>query len=86
MNQPKEEGRRSLFYFNSIAEFENPAAYEKEVRSKTEWELEGEIASQAWEVAKVAADKHWWARFAYVCVILFLVCWAVARLGLSFVA
>jgi hypothetical protein len=59
--------------------------YEQEVKSKSQQELESEIATQAWQVARIAATKHQWSQYAYVCVILFLVCWAASRISLSFV-
>ena len=78
--------RPSLFYFDGIAKFESPTAYEQAVKSKTEQELESEIASQAWEVARVASAKHRRTQLAYICVLAFLVCWVVARVGLSFIS
>ena len=48
------EGPRSLYYFGCIAQFEDPEEYERVVKEKTPQELESHIASQAWNVAKVA--------------------------------
>ena len=76
----------SLFYFDGIAKFESPTAYEQAVKSKTEQELESEIANQAWEVARIASTKHRRTQLAYIYVIAFLVGWVVARVGLSIVS
>jgi Family of unknown function (DUF5706) len=76
----------SLLYFAGIAAIPTPEEYERRVRAKTEAELESEIAHQAWEVSRVAAKKHAWARAAYRAVIGFLIAWAVARIALSFVS
>ena len=80
----KPKGPRSLYYFGGIAEFNDPNEYEQVVRQQTPQELESHIAGQAWNVAKLAYTKHRWTRLAYVCLLVFLTFWAVARVALSF--
>lgn len=75
--------RKSLLFFGDIASFKTPEAYEKEVRSKTEQELESEVAHQAWEVARVAVRKYRWAKLAFYFVVAFLGAWVLARVALS---
>jgi hypothetical protein len=77
------KGPRSLFYFGGIAQFGDPTEYEQEVRNKTPEELESYIASQAWNVAKLAATKHRWTWWAYFWLLLFIACWVVARVAAS---
>lgn len=74
----------SLFFFRQVAEFDRATDYEQAVLRKTPEELRSDLAGQAWAVARVAARKHRYARGAYVCAVLFLGAWAVARIGLSF--
>jgi hypothetical protein len=76
----------SLLFFGGIASMESPGAYEAAVRAKSAAELEREVAHQAWEVARIAAKKHRWARRAYGTVIAFLIAWVAARVALSFVS
>lgn len=76
----------SLFYFAGVATIGTPEEYERRVRAKTQDELDSELAHQVWEVACVATKKHFWARWAYRMVILFLVAWVIARVALSFVS
>lgn len=75
---------KSLLFFAHVAEFDDPAKYERAVLKKTPDELRSDIASQAWAVSRVASRKHRWAQRAYVCAVLFLVAWATARIALSF--
>lgn len=82
----KHESEPSTFFFAGIASFETPEAYEKAVHAKSEEQLESDIAHQAWEVATVAARKHFWAKHSYRAVIAFLGAWVVARVALSFVS
>ncbi len=78
--QPK--GPRSLFYFGGIAQFDDPDEYEQEVRKKTPQELESHMASQAWNVAKIADKKHRLTQRAYFSLLVFIAFWVVARLAL----
>jgi hypothetical protein len=75
----------SLFYFGGVAQFESAEAYERAVKSKAPVELTSELAGQVWRLARIAKAKHDWTRHAYVCVLAFLLAWAVARIGLAYV-
>jgi len=77
-------GAKSVFFFDHVAGFDSAADYERAVLKKSPNELRSDIASQTWAVARVAANKHRWARKAYVFAVLFLVAWATARIALSF--
>lgn len=77
-------GEPSLLFFAGVASFKTPNDYEQAVRGKSDDELESELAHQAWEVASVATKKHFWAKWAYRAVVLFLIAWVVARVALSF--
>jgi len=79
------KGPDSLFYFGSVAQRKNPREYEKQVRAKSPEELESQIASQAWNVARTADKKHRMTRWAYSFLIAFFICWVVARMLSSFV-
>lgn len=81
--EPK--GPNSLLFFGDIAQFNDPEEYECEVRDKTSQELDSRIASQAWDVAKTAATKHWWTQMAYLSLLVFLFFWVIGRVALSFV-
>lgn len=74
----------SLFFFAHIAAYERPEDYERAVLRRTAQELRSDVAGQTWAISQVAARKHRFAQKAYVCVVLFLVAWAGARIGLSF--
>jgi hypothetical protein len=75
--------RTPLYFFASVAAFQTPAHYEAEVRARSARELESEIAAQAWEVGRIATVKHKHAKAALRWVMVFLGCWAVARVALA---
>lgn len=81
----KPKGPESLFYFGSIAKITDPEEYEQKVRAMEPQELESQIAHQAWNVAKTAAMKHKWTKYAYSSLLIFLACWVVGRIAMSFV-
>lgn len=80
---PVQPAQVPLYFFGHIAAFASAAEYENEVRRRSARELESAVAAQAWEVARVARVKHIYAKRALQSVIVFLVCWAVARVGLA---
>ncbi len=79
----KPKGPKSLLFFGSVAEFDEPEEYEREVKNKTPQELEKQIAHQAWNVARTANTKYRWTWWAYFSLLAFLAFWVVARLALS---
>jgi Family of unknown function (DUF5706) len=79
------KGPASLFYFGSVAQSKDPKEYEQQVRAKTSEELESQIASQVWNVARTADKKHRMTRWAYIFLIAFFICWVIARVLSSFV-
>jgi hypothetical protein len=80
---PERQG--SLFYFGDVARFDTAKAYADEVRKRSGDELLDDLAGQVWAVAEVAANKHYWAQRSYLTAVVFLACWALARVALSFV-
>jgi hypothetical protein len=81
--KPHAPSSQPVYFFAHVAAFASPEDYEHSVRGRSARELESAVASQAWEVARVAASKHRLAKAALACALAFLGCWAVARLGLS---
>jgi Family of unknown function (DUF5706) len=82
----RHHGTTSLYYFGGIADYEDAEAYQRAVHAASRDDLQDEIARQAYEVAVIAKRKHAWTQRAYVAVLGFLGAWAVARIGLSFLA
>jgi pycsar effector protein len=76
-------GMGSLFFFGVVARLPNPRAYEEAVWRASERELVRSMATTAWNLAGIAADKYKHLRLAYACALLFAVFWALARLGFS---
>jgi uncharacterized membrane protein len=79
------KGPDSLFFFGSIAQIKDPAEYEQQVRAKSPQDLESQIAIQVWNIAKTANKKHRMTQWAYRCLIVFFICWVVARVAVSFI-
>jgi hypothetical protein len=76
-------GMGSLFFFGVVAQFPTPGAYEDSVWLASERELVRSMATTAWNLAGIAAEKYKHLRIAYACALLFAVFWALARLGFS---
>lgn len=76
----------SLFFFGGIARYGTVAAYREKVEAATPADLQKEIATQVWEVARIADEKHKEARRAFTAVLFFLVLWVIARVALSIAA
>jgi hypothetical protein len=74
----------SLFFFSAIARYETAPAYRAAVEKQTPAQLQDDIATQVWEVGRIAHIKHRAAKHAFWAVLGFLSAWAVARVALSF--
>ncbi len=77
--KPAEE---SVFFFGSVALWSRQG-YQDRVASMSPDDLEREMASEAWQLARIADRKVKLAGWAYAFVILFLISWALARVTLS---
>jgi len=76
-------GSPSLFYFEDVAQHSDAHAYEAAVRKKNVGELERDLAGQVYAVSVVASRKHRYTTRAYLAVLVFLVLWVAARVGLA---
>jgi hypothetical protein len=73
----------SLIFFSHIAATNDSGVeYLDKVRASTSADFELDLAKQTYEISRVAASKHKWARRSILWAIAFLVAWAVSRLGL----
>jgi hypothetical protein len=73
----------SLYYFADIAAKRSADTYVAALRSASVASLDETIALQAFEVARIARAKNRAVSVAFLAVLAFLVCWAVARLALA---
>lgn len=73
----------SVFYFGAIARHKSAAEYRAAVDRMSSSQLQDDIASQVWEIARIADVKHREARKAFYAVLFFLAAWATARVALS---
>jgi hypothetical protein len=76
-------GLGSLYFFGVAEKFRSPKEYGEAVWHAPERELFDSMATSAWNLAGIATDKYRHLRIAYATALLFAVCWAIARLGLS---
>lgn len=73
----------SLFFFGAVAAYDSPEKYAEKVWFSRERELFDAMATQAWNLATIAANKYRHLRLAYTSALVFAIFWALARLGLS---
>jgi hypothetical protein len=76
-------GLGSLYFFGVVASFPSPREYGERVWFSRERELFDTMATQAWNLANIAAEKYRHLRLAYGAALVFALFWALARLGLS---
>jgi predicted permease len=73
----------SEFFFGTVANYGSGGAYRDAVARLTPEQIEGQLAEQAWELARIADRKYRHTREAYFIALLFLLAWAIARSTLS---
>jgi Family of unknown function (DUF5706) len=81
-----EPSKKSVFFFGSVAKYEGGDPYAAELKSMSDSETLDHLASQVWELSRIATRKFKRARIAYWLVLAFLGAWAVARLSLALAA
>src|SRR3954447_12414669 len=78
-------GERSVFYFGEIAAaYGSPAEYRAAVEAKSEEDIADEVGAQAWELARIADEKFRQSQAALLWTLIFLVAWAIGRVGLVY--
>ena len=73
----------SLFYFGSVAGYRTAEDFHKEVQEMSDDSLARHLATQAWELARLAAAKVAFVRIATGAALCFLGAWATARFLLA---
>lgn len=74
---------RSVFFFGTVASYPTAAEYQASAKRLTDAQFEEDLAEQVWELARHAATKARFARYAYMAVFAFLLLWGCARVALS---
>jgi hypothetical protein len=76
-------GLGSLYFFGVALSFPTAKEYGDAIWLSPERELFNSMAAAAWNLAGIAGEKYRHLRLAYAAALVFVVFWAIARLGLT---
>ena len=76
----KSEQHTTLFYYRAALEYDTWEDYYAKVKGVSQADVDRELASQAWELARIIQRKYTWLRWGFR---LFALCLAATLIGLA---